>query len=123
MRMIHGERLRQVRELADLTQEELARLVNVEQSLIALIEGGRKQPSEHLLNAIALATGFPPAFFRQPGGPDFPEGSLLYRAHAVVRAHERAQAYRYAQVVYEAVDKMARRVRSLSPRFPQPTTD
>src|SRR5690242_15131605 len=96
--MINGERLRQARELHGFTQTELAERVQVEQSLIAQIEGGKKQPSERILEAIALATGFPPSFFKQMNGLDFPAGSLLFRAHAFVGKLQRAQAHRYAEV-------------------------
>ena len=60
--MIYGSRLRQVRELRGLTQTELARRLNVNQSAIARIERDEFQPSADLLEAIALQTVFPPAF-------------------------------------------------------------
>lgn len=120
--MVNGERLRQARELHGLTQTELAQRVQVEQPLIAQIEGGKKQPSDRLLEAISLATGFPPSYFKQGNGPDFPAGSLLFRAHAFVGRHQKAQAYRYAEVLYEAAEKMSQSVRTLPLRLPRVTT-
>lgn len=117
--MVNGERLRQARELHGLTQTELAQQVEVEQPLIAQIEGGKKQPSERILDAIALATGFPPSFFKQSNGSDFPAGSLLFRAHAFVGKLHRAQAHRYAEVLYEAVEKMEQSIRTLPLRLPR----
>jgi Zn-dependent peptidase ImmA (M78 family)/DNA-binding XRE family transcriptional regulator len=117
--MINGERLRQARELCGFTQKRLAELVEVEQPLIAYIEGGQKQPSDRLLDAIALATGFPPPFFKQTSAPDFPAGSLLFRAHASVAKLKRAQAHRYAQVLFEAAAKMERGIKTLPLRLPR----
>lgn len=117
--MVNGERLRQVRELHGLTQTELAQQVDVEQPLVAQIEGGKKQPSDRVLQAIALATGFPPSFFKQASGADFPVGSLLFRAHAYVGKLQRAQAHRYAEVLYEAVEKMERSIKTLPLRLPR----
>ena len=117
--MVNGERLRQARELCGFTQTELAELIQVEQPLIAQVEGGKKQPSERILEAIALATGFPPSFFKQMNGSDFPAGSLLFRAHAFVGKLQRAQAHRYAEVLYEAVEKMERGIKTLPLRLPR----
>jgi Zn-dependent peptidase ImmA (M78 family)/DNA-binding XRE family transcriptional regulator len=120
--MVNSERLRQARELSGFTQTELAELVQVEQPLIAQLESGKKQPSDRILRAIALATGFPPDFFKQPNGSDFPAGSLLFRAHSVVSKLEKAQAYRYAEVLYEAVEKMEKNIKTLPLRLPKTTS-
>ncbi len=117
--MVNRERLRQARELAGFTQSHLAEQVQVEQSLIAQIESGRKQPSERTLESIALATGFPPSFFKQSSGSDFPAGSLLFRAHASVGKLQRAQAHRYAEILYEVAQKMEGRLRTLPLRLPR----
>ena len=73
--MINGDRVRQARELRGLTQTDLAERVGVNQSMIAHIESGRSQPSDAITEAIALQTGFPPAFFRQEATTNFPMGS------------------------------------------------
>src|SRR5437870_4413643 len=120
--MISGERLRQARELCGFTQTALAELVHVPQPLIAYIESGQRQPSDRLLEAIALATGFPPAFFKQASAPDFPVGSLLFRAHASVGKLQRSQAHRYAQVLFEVAEKMAQSIKTLPLRLPRVMT-
>lgn len=117
--MINAERVKQARELCGLTQEELAERIQHDQSLIAQIESGSKQPSENVLVAIAMATGFPPAFFKKGSSPDLPVGSLLFRAHARLSRQERIQAYRYAQLLYEVSDHMAKRVNTLPIRIPE----
>jgi transcriptional regulator with XRE-family HTH domain len=69
--VINGERIKQARELRGLTQKELARRVNITQSIIAQIENGIRPPSENILECIILTTGFPLSFFKQPSF-DFP---------------------------------------------------
>jgi DNA-binding XRE family transcriptional regulator len=52
--MALGERLRQVRELADLSQNELAKRANVPRPIISMVESG-KQKSMSLENARRIA--------------------------------------------------------------------
>jgi Zn-dependent peptidase ImmA (M78 family)/transcriptional regulator with XRE-family HTH domain len=117
--MVNGERLRQARELCGLTKTKLAELVHIERPLVAEIEDGEKQPSERILAAIALATGFPPSFFKRPNGPDFPARSLLFPASTVVGKVQHAQAHRCGEVLYEASEKMRKRFKTLPVRLPR----
>lgn len=117
--MINGERIRQARELRGLTQTELAELVAVKQPAIAQMEAGRTQPSSSVLQAIALATNFPISFFEQLNGPDFPMGSLLFRAHASTTAQQKTQAWRYAEILHETADKMASHIETRHVRLPR----
>jgi Zn-dependent peptidase ImmA (M78 family)/DNA-binding XRE family transcriptional regulator len=121
--MINNERLRQVRELRGLTQTELARLVGVNQSAIAAFEAGRKQPSQPLLEGISLQLGFPPLYFRQSSGPDFPLGSLLFRAPQSMPAKEGMAAHRRGEVVFEIMQKLIPRVKYPALRLPRLLTD
>lgn len=113
--MISGDRVRQVRELRGYTQTELARRVGVQQSTIAQIESGLLVPSEDTLNGLALQTGFPASFFMQPPAPQFPLGSLMFRALRSTSARDRAQARRYGEAVYEAAIKLAEHVTEAHP--------
>ncbi len=117
--MINGERVRQARELRGFTQTELAGRVGVRQSTIAHIETGRSQPSKEVLEAIALQTGFPPAFFRQDTYTDFPLGTLQFRARMSMSAAQREQAHQYAKTIYEGVQKMAERIKERPVRLPR----
>lgn len=118
--MIHGDRLRQAREFAGLTQTELARRVAVDQSTIALIEAGLRQPSGEVVASIAMQTGFPLAFFRQGPPPNLSLGSLLFRAQQSSTARQRNQAQRYGEIIYESATRMAREVVAANPlRLPQ----
>jgi len=117
--MVNGERVRQARELRKLTQTELATRCLVEQAAIARIESGDLKPSDALVQAISEHMGFPVEFFHQPTGPDFPLGSLLFRAHLSTTLRERAEAYRYAQITYEIADTLAARMKPSVLRLPQ----
>lgn len=117
--MINGDRVRQARELCAFTQTELAERLHVEQPTIARIENGTLKPSQGLIEALALQTGFPPEFFSQPSAPDFPLGSLLFRAHASTTLREKSEAYRYAQVIYEMADVLSARLTPVTLRLPQ----
>jgi Zn-dependent peptidase ImmA (M78 family)/transcriptional regulator with XRE-family HTH domain len=123
--MVNGERVRHARELRDLTQAALAQHIGVNQSTIAQIESGLIQPSDEIVKAIALRTGLVPSFFRQDSGPDFPQGSLLFRCRASTAAREKAQAYRAAQTMFEVADKLAASIKQIPVRIPttEPSTD
>jgi XRE family transcriptional regulator, fatty acid utilization regulator len=51
--------LREARRIEGISQETLARLVEVSPGMIGLIETGRRQPSEALLRRIAVAVQTP----------------------------------------------------------------
>jgi len=121
--MINSERVRQARELAGVTQIELARAAGLNQSAIAHIEAGRFQPSAANLEAIAKRTGFPIGFFVKDSAPGFPIGSLQFRAHASLSARGRIRASRWAQTIYEVVLQLSSRVTVLPVRLPKLDTD
>jgi Zn-dependent peptidase ImmA (M78 family)/transcriptional regulator with XRE-family HTH domain len=108
--MIYGARVREVRELRDLTQVQLAEMLGVDHSAIAHIESGRKQPSPEVLAGIAEQTGFPIEFFSQDEPVEFPLGSLLFRARGDMTAKQKAQAHRYGELIYRRTARMARRL-------------
>lgn len=100
---VNGERVKQAREIRGLTQEDLAARVNSSQPHISLVEQNAESPSEGLLEAIALATGFPRAFFFRNKGPDFPLGSLLYRKSRQISAAGTAEIRQHARIALELV--------------------
>jgi Zn-dependent peptidase ImmA (M78 family)/transcriptional regulator with XRE-family HTH domain len=116
--MINGDRVRQAREIAVLTQKELGDRVGVTQSAIAHIETGLKPPSEELIAKIALQTGFPPSYFDLPSTRGFPAGTLLFRAHATITARERIEAYQWAEMIYRCQETMAEQLELPAPRLP-----
>jgi Zn-dependent peptidase ImmA (M78 family)/transcriptional regulator with XRE-family HTH domain len=103
---IYGERIRQARELAGMTQEELAGHVGISQSMVAHIETGRVSPSLDVIQAIAKETEVQASFFEQIPMADIPN-SLAYRARSSLRSSERDKAYQYAKVCIEQFQQMS----------------
>lgn len=108
-RFVNGERVRQAREMACLTQVDLGRLVGVSQTMIAHIEKGLKQPSSELADAIARDTGVSFDFLCMPSGVSLPEGSLLFRARSNVPAKRLAQARSSAESAFEIYMRLSER--------------
>ncbi len=100
--MIHGDRIRHARELAALTQTELAREASTTQPIISAIEKGT-QPTEAVLTGVAVATHFPVEWFERPPSAEPPEGTLRFRARASLTTKDRRQAQRCGQSVHEHV--------------------
>lgn len=55
-----GERLREIRQAGDLTQEQLAERAQIEQSYLSKLENGRARPSTAVLQRLALALDVQP---------------------------------------------------------------
>jgi Zn-dependent peptidase ImmA (M78 family)/transcriptional regulator with XRE-family HTH domain len=115
---VNGERIRQARELRMLTQTNLSELLGIDQTMVAHIERGTKQPNEELLQAFSDVLRFPVAFFRQPSPPDFPKGSLLFRARAGLGKKFISQAHVHAQLSFEVASRVAERVTHIPIRIP-----
>lgn len=82
-----GERIRALRHLLGLTQEELAKAAGLAQSTISEIERERLAASDDILEAISVATGTPRTFF-EVMPPDVPLGTLRFRKYASARRSE-----------------------------------
>jgi transcriptional regulator with XRE-family HTH domain len=105
-RFVNGERVVQAREMACMTQVELARLVSVTQPMIAHLEKGLKQPSMDLAEAIARETKVSIDFLCQPSGVALPEGSM-FRAKTAVSAKKLLQAHSMAERAFEMFLKLS----------------
>jgi Zn-dependent peptidase ImmA (M78 family)/DNA-binding XRE family transcriptional regulator len=95
------DRIKQARELAGLTQQELAENIGVQQAWIAKIENGRKPPSFELMAAIARQVQQPVAFFAQDSAHELGDGTLLFRAKANISRKKEIEARRHAEIVLE----------------------
>lgn len=79
-----AERIRSLRHLLGISQDQLSDAVGVSQALISQIESGGKEASGELLAAIAKATSTPDSFFHvRP--VDIPLGTLRFRKYASAR--------------------------------------
>jgi transcriptional regulator with XRE-family HTH domain len=106
---VSGERVRQGRELLSITQSTLAEAVGVDQTMIAHIERGAKQPTAELLDAVAATLQLPSGCFRLPTAPELPQGTLLFRAKAGVGKRVLARAHAHAELVFEMAYSLSRR--------------
>jgi Zn-dependent peptidase ImmA (M78 family)/transcriptional regulator with XRE-family HTH domain len=110
--MIFGSRVKEARDLRGLTQTQLAEIVGVSHSAIALIESGKTQEPRHeLIEGIAGATGFPLSFFEDDDETEFPAGSLLFRARSDMLMREEAEARAWGGMVFRRVNRLAQRMR------------
>lgn len=102
-----------------MTQERLADAAGVNQSHIALFEQNLRQPTDQTIKLIAIATGFPLAFFRSEGAPEFPLGSLLYRRRKAMNSRDRDRVRQTGRLVFEAIQTMADRFKAIELRIPR----
>jgi Zn-dependent peptidase ImmA (M78 family)/DNA-binding XRE family transcriptional regulator len=116
---MNGERLRQARELCDITQTELATDAEVAQSAIAQIESGQYTPSDSVARSLALNVGFDLSFLCQDTPPvEFPIGSILYRSKAKVTPKEKTRAHRMAQLLFEIATVLMSKLRPIPVLLP-----
>jgi len=103
-----------------MTQTELAQRSGVRQSAITQIESNIYVPSDSVLEAIAIQTGFDFGFLKQDRPPaEFPIGSFLYRTQAKVSGKERAKAHRVAQLMFEIASIMRSRLKDIPVLLPR----
>jgi Zn-dependent peptidase ImmA (M78 family)/DNA-binding XRE family transcriptional regulator len=121
---MNGERLRQARELCELTQQELAERTEVVQSAIAQIESGLFAPSGVLEKTLSVHTGFDLAFLNNPELPvEFPVGTLLYRRKAKVSPRDIARVHRFAQLLFEIAVSLQSKFRPIPVNLPRLTDE
>ena len=117
--MINPEKIKQARELKRLTQHQLAERLGIDRSAVGQMEIGLYDATPYL-QAIAFATGFPPAFFEDTQTEEFPIGSLQFRARSsLIRRVDKAEAYRLGQTVFQVYRRLAARLKLAEPRAPR----
>lgn len=119
----NGDRIRQAREIAGLTQAQLGDRASVDQSTVARWERDLLAPSEEQLQRIALATGFPVGFFRRTPGPEFPFGSLMNRARKSLLSEDRDRLRQMGRLTFELASVLADRFSPISVHIPEVSAD
>ena len=114
-----GTRVKLVREILDKTQAELGEILGTTQSGVASMEAGIYRPSQDFIRTIGQNTGFPAKFFDKGELPEFPVGSILYRAQAAVKAGPRSRAHALAHVCFEFAMEMVSRLKQIPVNIPR----
>ena len=118
---VNGRRVRQARELSGLTQAALSEALGIDQTMVAHIESGTKQPSDELLDALSTELHLPVDFFRQGSPPEFPKGSLLFRSKSGIGKRTISQAHAHAELVFELALRLSDRASLIPVRLPKET--
>jgi Zn-dependent peptidase ImmA (M78 family)/DNA-binding XRE family transcriptional regulator len=101
-----------------LTQSDLARAAEVDQSHIAVLESGSRQPSPEVLSSLAGVLDLPPSYFRQPVRAFLSGGTLRYRAKANLGKRAANRILGEAEHLLEIVLTLAERVNRVPMRLP-----
>lgn len=112
-----GERIKTLRALFGLTQDNLARVAEVSQPLISQVELGRAGATEELLQAISAATSTPRSFF-DVIPEDLPLGSLRFRKNATASRKETKRAEALFGEAHRVTRDLAERARYPKPAIP-----
>jgi Zn-dependent peptidase ImmA (M78 family)/DNA-binding XRE family transcriptional regulator len=118
-----GQRIKLARDVLGMTQAELAEVLGTTQSGIASMEAGIYRPSQEYLETIARRTGFTVSFFSKGETPEFPFGSILYRAQAAVKKAARAKAHALAHLGFELAVALSARLRKIPVNIPKVTDE
>jgi Zn-dependent peptidase ImmA (M78 family)/transcriptional regulator with XRE-family HTH domain len=114
-----GPRIKLAREVCGITQAELADIIGTTQSGVASMEAGVYRPSPQFLKTIASTTGFAPSFFDRGEIPEFPYGTLLYRAQNSVKQGPKAKAHALCHIAFELGCMLASRLKRVSVNIPR----
>jgi len=103
-----GERIRQAREIARLTQTDLAVQIGVSQPTVARIERGEASADLAVLRAAAAATNVPVSFFTERGPvPHTRNDTLRFREHSRLAAKDRQRAHQLGVLALELLGGLA----------------
>lgn len=114
-----GSRIKLAREIAGLTQTELAERIGTTQSGIASMEANLYRPSPDYLKILAKETGFGLTFFEPAHVDEFPSGALLYRARTTLSKAERQHAHGLTSVAFELALFLGQRLKQVPVNLPR----
>jgi Zn-dependent peptidase ImmA (M78 family) len=107
------------REIAGLTQTELAEKIGTTQSGIASMEANLYRPSPDYLKILAKETGFGLSFFEPTHIDEFPSGALLYRARTALSKAERQHAHGLTSVAFELAVFLGQKLKQVPVNLPR----
>ena len=114
-----GSRIKLAREIAGLTQTELAERIGTTQSGVASMEANLYRPSSDYLTILAKETGFGLAFFEPTQVEEFPSGALLYRARTALSKSERQHAHGLTSVAFELAIFLGSKLKQVPVNLPR----
>src|ERR1700733_15239757 len=114
-----GSRIKLAREIAGLTQTELAERIGTTQSGIASMEANLYRPSPEYLKILAKETGFGLALFEPTHVDEFPSGALRYRARAALTKAERQHAHGLTSVAFELAVFLGKKLKQVPVNLPR----
>jgi len=121
--MIFGARIRQAREMAMMTQAELARETQIAQAHLSRAERDSYDLGLDRLALIAVHLEFPVEFFTSAPVVEFGRRPVHFRAQAAMRMKQADQATRTGEVVVEAVQRLEKQLEGPALRLPDPQAD
>lgn len=104
------------REARGFTQQELAEKISLHGANMSRLEAGDTNISEETIQAIAKATGYPPAFFTQPGESLSP--NLSYRKRENVPAKLLTPIEAQMNIIRRNVQWVSRELKAAPPTIP-----
>lgn len=107
-----GDRLRQARQLALRTKQDVATAIGVSPAAIGQYEANAMAPRPELISALASTLDVMPEFFAA-GRPQskLESGDAFFRSLRATTARQRAKATSYTEQVWELVNAIERHVR------------
>jgi Zn-dependent peptidase ImmA (M78 family)/transcriptional regulator with XRE-family HTH domain len=119
-----GDRLRQARQLALRTKQDVALAIGVSAAAVGQYEANAMAPRPELVGALASALDVLPEFF-SAGRPQtkLESGDAFFRSLRSTTARQRAKATSYTEQVWELVNTIERHVRLPEVSLPNFETD
>lgn len=123
VRLFDGDRLRQARQLALRTKQDVATAIGVSPAAVGQYEANAMAPRPELIDALATVLNVRPEFFAA-GRPQskLESGDAFFRSLRATTAKQRAKAIAYTEQVWELVNAIERYVRLPSLNLPDAAT-
>ena len=115
-----GERIRTVRHLLGISQDQLADAAGVSQALISAVESGNRQATEDLIAAVQTATATPRSFF-DVAPMDLSTGTLRFRKLTNAKRSDTRRTETLVQEAYRIAGDLLRGESYRLPSLPQTT--